>query len=337
MALSDYEELAARSFDEPGDPELRAAVLVCADALSQIDDPRGPLIAMEHALRDADDRKAVELRRAMHEHAAAYLVPQLGGAGPLMHARRTLALEWRSGQLYGVSLDARYLPVKSKQPPGELVRIVLDAPAARNLRRLRVRVRTDDEVRDVHSFLHARRHGPPLEEVELYTNVWPSTLTATQGGGPPFPNLYYLVHGTTVVALPPTGEITCPPARVLPDVPLADPPTTVPARRFLGRAITHGNAELRVAALERVATFGPRAKCFERVLCALLQPLVATSQLGWHTTSKPLLPIIEALRALGPSRHASRVLQKVASRPGDYDPETRRAAGSAAVELRPRE
>ena len=52
MALTDYEELSARSFEELHDPELRAAVQVCADALAQIDDPRGPLISLEYALYD---------------------------------------------------------------------------------------------------------------------------------------------------------------------------------------------------------------------------------------------------------------------------------------------
>jgi hypothetical protein len=337
MALSDYEELAARSFDEPGDPELRAAVLVCADALLQIDDPRGPLIAMEHALHEADDAKALELRREMHEHAAVHFGHELAAAAPLMYANRTLSLEWRSGLLYGASVDARYFMRKQNQSPSELVRILIEAPVAKQLRRLRVRVRTDDDVRAIDRMLHEQGRRPPLEELAIYTNAWPSTLTPTSEPllSERFPNLYYAVHGVRVFGLPPTGHLKHTPKHVLPDVMIAEPPTTPRARRFLGRALCHGDVDLRVAALERVTGFGPQAKVFERLLCTLLQPLVASSTLALHTTSKPHLPIVTALRALGPSRYASRVLEKVASRPEYYDAETRQAAGSAAAELRP--
>src|SRR5687767_12346418 len=100
MALTDYEELAARSFEEHHDPELRAAVQVCADALGQIDDPRGPLISYEYALYDAEPKRALELRRAMHAHASEHAEALLGAAAVLLKSSRSIACEWRSGMLY---------------------------------------------------------------------------------------------------------------------------------------------------------------------------------------------------------------------------------------------
>jgi hypothetical protein len=51
----------------------------------------------------------------------------------LMYAGRTLALEWRSGKLFGITIDARY-PKKSKTAASWSGS--LGAPAASDLRRL---------------------------------------------------------------------------------------------------------------------------------------------------------------------------------------------------------
>src|SRR5262245_22456594 len=64
----DYDALAQRAFEGDVDDDLREQLRVCADALEQLGDPRGPLIAMELALETADSRRAAELRRAMTEH-----------------------------------------------------------------------------------------------------------------------------------------------------------------------------------------------------------------------------------------------------------------------------
>lgn len=324
MALPDYELLAARSFEEPHDAELRAAVLVCADALGQIDDPRGALITMEYALRDADGKRAVELRKAMHELAAGEGAGLLAGAASLMYAGRTLALEWRSGKLFGITIDARYLPKKSKQTAGELVRIALGAPAASDLRRLSVRVRSEDDTRSIFQMLDSLDRRPPLEELSSYTSVWPQRMEIMPAALrlDRYPRLYYLVRETRAISLPPSGDATRDVLRDIPEVLRCDPPTSQPARTFLGRALTHANVELRNAALERIQRLGPEAKVFERVLCTMLQPGLATS-----TGSAPLLPIVHALRAIGPSRATRRMLDKVASRPEYYDAETRSAAG----------
>jgi len=330
MALADYEHLAARSFEEPHDADLRAAVLVCADALSQIDDPRGPLIAMEHALRDADPRRAIELRKAMHEHAAGEAAGLLAGAAPLMYSGRTLALEWRSGKLFGISVDARYLPKKTKQGAGELVRIVLGAPAASNLRRLSVRVRNDNDTRAILGMLRKLDAPPPLEELDIYTSVWPQRMTPTAQlvMQEHYPHLYYVVHETSTISLPPTGNPLRDTGLDLHDLQRCGPPTAQPARTFLGRALTHASHELRGAALKRIIEHGPLAKVFERVLVTLLQPRVIPPGAGPGVTARAL-PVVEALRAIGPSRSARRMLDKVASRPADYDAVTRSAAGKA--------
>jgi hypothetical protein len=92
--LTDYEELAARSFEEHHDPELRAAVQVCADALGQIDDPRGPLISYEYALYDAEPK-----RRSAAQGADAHVsgTPSaLPAARPLLVTARD-RVQWRWG------------------------------------------------------------------------------------------------------------------------------------------------------------------------------------------------------------------------------------------------
>lgn len=329
MALSDYELLAARSFEEPHDLDLRAAVLVCADALGQIEDPRGPLITMEHALRAADHKRAVELRKAMHEYAASEGAALLGAAASLMQAGRTLSLDWRSGKLFGVTIDARYLTRRTtKISAGDLVKTVLAAPAAADLRRLRVRVRVPSDTKSIVDMLARRDGRPPLEELDIFTSAWPQRWQPAMGNvlQPRYPNLYYVVHETNIVSLPPSGDPRHDVKLDIPDVLLCDAPTSPATRAFLGRALTHFDADVRGAALERVTRLGPAAKVFERVLCTLLQPgLVGKPVAG----NAPHLPIVQALVATQPSRAARRFLDKVASRPQDYDDQTRKIAGKA--------
>jgi hypothetical protein len=328
MALADYELLAARSFEEPYDADLRASVLVCADALSQEGDPRGPLIAMEHALRDADHARAIELRKAMHEHAATEASALLGSAASLMSAHRTLELDWRSGKLYGMTVDARYRPGASKVSVGAFVKQAIGAPAAADLRRLRVRIRTAEERRSIVDMLAAYHRPPPLEELVLYTTVWPQRMLRTPQLvlQERYPHLYYVVYETRTQSLPPRGMLLHDPADYLPDVAQCDPPVTPSARAFLGRCLTNGHRELRLAALARIQQLGPQAKVYEQVLSTLLQPGVATDP---TESSAPLLPIALALVAVRPSRATRRMLDRIASRPESYDAAVRSVAGKA--------
>jgi hypothetical protein len=325
MALTDYEELSARSFDEHHDPELRAAVQVCADALAQIDDPRGPLISFEYALADAKDRRrAIELRRAMHAHAKAHAKELFGeGAAPMLAQDRALGCEWRSGMLYGLYIDARHVPARAKLTAGQLVNIVIKAPVARHLRRLRVRVRSEGDVSNVIDMLAKQKRRLPLEELEVGRQVWPS---GHQNSQPPrfselvdsYPNLYYFAFRDAIIPLCATNKVS------VADLLLADEPTSAAPRRFLGRALTSGDEKLRAAALQRIAALGPTAGVFSRVLGILLMPRV----------TEPQIPIIEALRALGPSREHHLLLSKISSRTEQYDELVRKAAGAAAAALR---
>ncbi len=127
--MIDFEELAVRSLDEPLTPDERIALRVWADTLEDAGDPRGPLIAMEHALRE-QPRRRYELRQAMNEYVAAHAAPWLGSLAPFIQARRVLSLDWRSGQLYGAFFDTRYLADQTKLPPGQLVTRLVRAPAS---------------------------------------------------------------------------------------------------------------------------------------------------------------------------------------------------------------
>ena len=133
-------------------------------------------------------------------------------------------------------------------------------------------------------------------------------------------------HETSVIAIPPSGDLRRDAKLDIPDVLLCDAPTSATARTLLGRALTHFDGDVRTAALDRITRLGPAAKVFERALCTLLQPgLVGKPTAG----NAPHLPIVQALVATQPSRAARRILDKVASRPQDYDVETRKIAGKA--------
>jgi hypothetical protein len=335
MRIGDYLELATRWFDEPSDPEVREALLVCADALAQANDPRGALITMEQALRDAKPKRVLELRRAMNDHVNAHGVTLLGSVASLMSFKRALTLEWRAGLLYGVLVDARYITKKAGIQAGELVKLVIKAPAASTLRRLRVRIRNEEQTNDVVKVLGKRKHPLPLEELEIIRHVWPRelgkyALPSSSSASPTdkllqkYPNLYYLALDSTILPLALTGKSDREPKHHIADILMADPPTSLASRRLLGRALTSHHYELRAAALQRIAAMGPPAHVFVRVMNVLLQPRVINLQ----------LPIVEALRSLGPSRDALGVVAKVASRVRQYDVETRRAAGVTTTTLR---
>lgn len=329
MNMGDYDELAARSFDEPYDAELRESMLVCADALGQANDPRGPLITMEHALLDAEPRRAFELRRAMHQHVLDHGASLLGAVASLLSFKRALELEWRSGRIYGVTIDTRYLSPKAGISPAELVKVFVKVPATSHLRRLRVRVRKPEHVAGVVTMLGKRKHPRPLEELEIGGRVWPSQIAeeyeptaAREKLREKYPNLYFLALEDSIVPLPIAAKRK--PKQQLADVLLVDPPTTVAPRVMLGRALCAHDPDLREAALQRIAGIGQPAVVFARVMRILMQPRVVT----------PQLPIVAALRALGPGRDTMTALARVSSRVAQYDVETRRAAGAAAAELR---
>ncbi|MEO8705228.1 MAG: hypothetical protein ABI867_34615 [Kofleriaceae bacterium] len=317
MVMGDYEQLAARAFDEPFDTDVRDSMLVCADALGQVNDPRGPLITMEHALRDAEPRRAVELRRAIQAHVLEHAPALLGGVASLMTFKRALSLEWRAGRIFGASIDARYLPQKAGISAAELVQVFIKAPAARSLRRLRVRLRCPAE--SIVAMLTKCKQPLPLEELELGRRVWPTQITSGNGNRDhtlleKYPNLYYLGIDDELHQLP---------LAKIPDVLLVDPPVAVQPRVLLGRALTAFDAKLRAAAFQRVVALGVSASVYTRVLTVLAQPGVCAPQ---HE-------LVDALAALGPTRENLYTLAKLSSRPR-YADEVRSAAGSACTRLR---
>src|SRR5262249_26621351 len=208
-----YEALAVRAFDQPYDAELRAALRVCGDALEQAGDPRGHLIALEHALLDErSPRRARELRRAIEEHAFGPGAALLGPLASPATYREEVALEWRAGRIYGATVDARYLgrrgaSIGQSIGPVGLVELVLQAPAARDLRRLRVRTSGGGQG-ERRGMLRKRRPRPPLEEIELNGGVRPQWTYPLDRWGSvleQFPGLYLLsVHGV-IRRLPPTA------------------------------------------------------------------------------------------------------------------------------------
>lgn len=329
--MIDFEELAARSLDEPLTPDERVALRVWADVLEDAGDPRGPLIAMEHALCDQPGREH-ELRQAMNQHVVVNAAHWLGEAVPFAQFKRGLSLDWRSGRLYGAFLDTRYLAEAAKLPPSKLVTMLLGAPAMTTLRRLHVRVRFDAQVTEMMSVLYELEHGLPLEELLVLSGVRVAGIAPVDRGlaytkllADRYPGLRLLAAGAVVSALslsaPRTQHDDARLARLLP----AAAPGTSDGRRTLGLALMRREPALRAQAIERLATLGERAFMFVESLMMLLEPGVVV----------PQAPIAACLPALGDhARIALSMLATVTGRAALYDRDTRRAAGVAIARLR---
>ncbi|HEU0034223.1 MAG TPA: hypothetical protein VFQ53_26545 [Kofleriaceae bacterium] len=333
-----YDELATLAFDQPYDDELRQALLVCADRLGQDGDPRGALITMEHAVLAADGAQRRALERGIEAHVLEHGAALLGAMAQMMTFKHSLKLAWRAGQIYGALLDTRHLAKQGMTAP-ELVKLLLKIPAAVQLRRLRVRVSSIERGVEVVTALGKRKHPPPLEHLEVGPRACAERVGRRDAEAHRLPTLldkYPYLHFCTLfdvaIALPirPSGKplgdpYADPEPGVVSAVTMADPPTTLPARALLGRALTHADPIVRAAGLQRITELGPAAACFAPVLLALLRPGLV----------EPQLPIVHALRAIG-ARDAIEPLAVVSSRVDHYDVATRRAAGAAAWALRQR-
>jgi hypothetical protein len=322
----DYEELAARSFDEQLDPDDQASLRVWADALEGADDPRGSLITMEFAIRDQPARRR-ELTRAMNVHLAERAAPMFAGITPLLHDKRALELDWRSGRLYGASIDTRYIADKADLAPHKLVSMLLKAPATAGMRRLHVRVRRATHVDPVLRIIAKSKRRHALEELAVMTGVRPRELGTynlaarfrIEGAmvDTELPNLRTLVIDDAVVPFP-AGDGA---VAALED---ATDPSDVADRRLIGRCLTAGDA-VRDAALKHVAALGPAAFMFVDTLLVLLEPgLVAAQD-----------TVVRSLPALGAAaRSAVPRLAVITGRTALYDLATRQAAGRAIAALR---
>jgi hypothetical protein len=329
--MIDFEALAARSFDEPLAPDERTALRVWADTLEAVGDPRGPLIAMEHALRD-QPRRGHELRQAMADHMVGNAGRALGTIAPLVAFKRALSLDWRSGALYGAFLDTRYLADATERSPDKLVATLLAAPATATLRRLHVRVRGGAQVGQVVGVLGKLAQVPPLEELLVLTGVRVTALVPVGRGlayptllAARYPRLRLLADGDRVSALslsaPSTPQDD---ARLAQLLPVADP-STRDGRLMLGRALLRPEPALRAQAVSRIAALGERAFMFVESLGVLLEPGIVA----------PQAPIVACLAALGDhARIALPMLATITGRTAHYDHETRRASGIAIAALR---
>jgi hypothetical protein len=322
--IDDYTQVVGRAFVEPYTPDLRALVRVCGDHFEQHGDPRGTLIALGEARFDARGREGHLLQYEVDQHVLAHHVDELGDAAPLVRTARTLALEWRCGQLFGARLDTRRL---GRDNLRKVVRDVVNAPAAGTLRRLAIRVRQDRDVDDAIGVLNERDWPCPLEHLLVLTSVRPQRLGGWGGNALTlamrFPNLFCYAQGTAFYTQMP-NELPYAVPRIIGELRAITKPLDVNTRTFLGRCLTYPDAVVRTAALDHVTDLGEHAAIYVELLAMLLQPNVIDT---------PLL-VVEALRAMGRAAHpALDVLLRVPGRVKHYDTETRKAAGSLVASL----
>ena len=317
-----------RSLDEPLAPEARAALRVWADALEAAGDPRGPLIAMEHAVRDQPARRH-ELHRAINEHLVANAPHLLGELAQHLRMKRAVSLDWRSGLLYGASLDTRYLASTTGQAPERFVAMLLGAPAARTLRQLRVRVRSVARIPAVIRALGGIEQAVPLEEILIRPDMrvtWIDPAGQAPWAAPQlagrYPNLRLLAVRDQLSARP--GNVWRPGAaldRALAAIDLTD----AAGRIALSRALVCRDAEVRAQGVRRLTELGTRGFLLVETLMLLLAPGIVA----------PQAPIVACLPTLGDhARMALPLLATITGRPGHYDRDTRSAAGIAIAALR---
>jgi hypothetical protein len=329
-----YEALAARAFELPASGDDWAALRVWGDELEARGDPRGVLIALEHARRATPVRCAAILR-AQREHELANADALLGPLAPLAQlGRRVLALDWRAGRLYGAALDTVHLPRLAGLTAAQGVEQLLAAPITRELRRLYVRVRRPYAIAAVLDLLCA---GPPrpLEEL-LVVGPWSGGLYASPESRPRAlalvprcPALRLLRGAGEIVPLPledsPALGAEPGPAylRAIADA----SPETVEGRTLLGRGLLYRGSDVHLPTLERLAVLGERAACFVDTLVMML----TVGALGQR------IDIIRCLARLGGhARHALPALTAFVRHTNMFDrqlqTEARRAIELLSVE-----
>lgn len=323
--MIDYEGLARRAFDEPLGRDGMAALRVWADELEAKGDPRGALIAMEHALLAAPERHR-EWNLAMHALIRASTAPAFGELARLMSEPRTLVLDWRAGQLYGARLETARLEKALGLSTEALIELLVAAPVASTLRRLAIRTVTRGRALRACQWL-ANAGPSALEELvvgaELRSRHVTSDAWLSQNMIPlmtRYPDLRFLADRDMLISLPLTieaaaiGDPRAPRVRteakgmhlrLLRD---ADPAIAA-GRAVIGRALVNIDEDLRTAALHRLAELGGQAA----------NALSQIGNRGWV---------------------AMRALAKISSRTQDADGEpaidlqTRRTAGRALASLR---
>ena len=313
-----FAALAARSFDEPLGADERATLQVWGDALEAAGDPRGPLISME--LGQGVQRPTRALRRAMLEYVVTQGRGLLGELAPLALYKRAVELDWRSGLLYGAFLDTRYVGPHAQLTPVQLVHQLLAAPAAATLRRLHVRVGSEEKAMAVLAALDGVKRPPPLEQLLVLSEKRPhwmsrqTPLARYPEIARTYPDLHLFAASYLFVELP-----------VAPEVMIAQlDPRILEDRVALGRALMRIAEPSWAPTLARLAALGPRAFMFLETLMMLLAPGLI----------KPQAAVVECLAALGPAAGgALPLLARITGRTEHYDLATRRAAGRAIAAL----
>ncbi|HEY0195917.1 MAG TPA: hypothetical protein VGC42_32615 [Kofleriaceae bacterium] len=322
--MIDYEALARRSLDVTPSADERAALRVWADQLEAAGDPRGTLIALEHA-RDADPARRRALHKAALDHALAHAAALLGPLEPIARVPRALELDWRAGQLYGLRIDLVRCAVVLGREPSDLVAPALDAPITAELRRIELRVAARYPTL---AMLEHAASPPPLEEIEVYggggppNRAWTSQLPMIDRMVARYPALRLCVHDGSSNWPLPERSVTA--REQLARAAATAEPETPAGRAALGRALLVPEPALRDPALARIEQLGPRAAAFGAILLRRLRV----------DRTAPKLAIARALVALGPTaRFAIPVLAAITGRPA-YAAETRSAAGVALAALR---
>ncbi len=170
-------QLEAEIIAAPDDP---APQLVYADWLTEQGDPRGELIAMQHALKNEKAPDAfLALKRRVEQHQQRHERTLLG---EIFEIGRLLKLEWQTGFLRGVRIS--YGAAAAGDPPiAEVLDCVLALPAALVLQHVGLGttgVADPRAGRYAAAFeVLARRH-PPLRSLHL-GDAWPGEREVFEG------------------------------------------------------------------------------------------------------------------------------------------------------------
>lgn len=318
--------------DDPFGAQLEDTMIVAGDLLQSRGQLRGEHIAHELALRGAADEAARRVHAA--NYAAwidAHAARLFGALRPLRARRGALRCEFRGGRLRALSLDLRRVIGPGTQlRVSELVELVVAAPAVRHVRELRVRVRRQEDLREVHEALVRAGRALPLELLMISPTTRP--LGHQLRGDAVelrerFPRLWFATRFGQIANLLDSGldsglvdETTADELARLDGAPVDEA-----LRIQLGRGLSSGRKLTTVAACERLAGLGPSARVFAPILALLLRPQVSHAA-AW---------ILPQLPRLGPWI-APQLIPRVRSITGDvanYSVELRCLAGRCLHQL----
>ena len=342
----EYDVVMQQLRDDPGNEQAWESLAVWGDMMQSEGDPRGEVVALSSAVRQAcrhlpDSLKKVRaLRRALDAHVDSHAPTLLGSATQFRTGRRTLNIEWLGYNAETAFLDARYhgshlgieLPTLTEQ-----IEALLTSVALPGLRRLRIRVRKVSEVAIVLGKLAELKHYlPPLEELSIGRQLRPDRiLSDSRALDRARPGMWLEQLDFGVPALQSFIE-RCPRLHLLALFDYVVPPVThenlanraknQPMWSVIGRMLWSENSETRDTALAYIANLGASAERFFPSFEILLSPQFEDR----------LLPVIQCASALG--EHAGALvpaLLAVCGRKGPYRRPYRRLAQKKRVYSEP--